>query len=450
MVLNRRDGLKAKLDWRYWPSTPALANFDTSALLEHARHPELEDHQHIAWGLAQCEGTAGKVAAVDVLDVVGTDVTWKSGIRDDELEKMTQVHRKTAEAPPPARSLSVFFLSTLESRAGWLPGNFSICARTLRILQQAGLSSTILDTLFAKEGVWSKMGNQCFTENDANGALDNFEMCYRYVCGWDTGFGFTQLLRTRSQTIYFCINYPSQALKRFKMYLDRDVKFAYRGFFLDALSADECLREWQLDIGERRRRLLEHERSYSDNIDFNEATKQLHKLSYDWNTLSQDCRDQGEQLAFLSRTYEKYMRRLCDAGNAWDVDKSHDMRETFEVLKSQCDNHYRWTQVYKERTNIRINLLFHLSAQRESRTSTQIAASNAIIAEQTQRDSASMITMAAVTMLFLPGTFISAILSTTFFDYGDDGLSVSRKWWILPASTIPTTIGVFAVWLAWR
>ena len=61
-----------------------------------------------------------------------------------------------------------------------------------------------------------------------------------------------------------------------------------------------------------------------------------------------------------------------------------------------------------------------------------------------------MITMAAVTMLFLPGTFISAILSTTFFDYGEDGLSVSRKWWILPASTIPTTVGVFAVWLAWR
>lgn len=99
------------------------------------------------------------------------------------------------------------------------------------------------------------------------------------------------------------------------------------------------------------------ERNYSDNIDFNEATKQLHKLSYDWNTLSQDSRDQAEQLAFLSRTYEKYMTRLGEQKNAWDVDRSHDMRETFEVLKSQCDNHYRWTQVYKERTNIRINLV---------------------------------------------------------------------------------------------
>jgi type VI protein secretion system component VasK len=61
-----------------------------------------------------------------------------------------------------------------------------------------------------------------------------------------------------------------------------------------------------------------------------------------------------------------------------------------------------------------------------------------------------MITIAAVTMFFLPGTFISAILSTTFFDYGEEKLSVSKAWWVLPASTIPTTIGVFAVWLAWR
>lgn len=87
-------------------------------------------------------------------------------------------------------------------------------------------------------------------------------MCYRYVCGWDTGFGFTQLLRTRSQTIYFCINYPPEALRRFKVYLDKDAKHAYREFFLDALSADQSLREWQLDIGHRRRQLLYHVTSH--------------------------------------------------------------------------------------------------------------------------------------------------------------------------------------------
>lgn len=94
--------------------------------------------------------------------------------------------------------------------------------------------------------------------------------------------------------------------------------------------------------------------------------------------------------------------------------------------------------------------LFQLSNQRDSKTNIKIADATADVALLTQRDSASMITIAAVTMLFLPGTFISAILSTTFFDYGDDGLRISRRWWILPATTIPLTVIVFAIWLGWR
>jgi hypothetical protein len=61
-----------------------------------------------------------------------------------------------------------------------------------------------------------------------------------------------------------------------------------------------------------------------------------------------------------------------------------------------------------------------------------------------------MITIAAVTMLFLPGTFVSAILSTTFFSYGSDRLAVSSQWWILPVATLPLMIVVFAVWFGWQ
>jgi hypothetical protein len=51
--------------------------------------------------------------------------------------------------------------------------------------------------------------------------------------------------------------------------------------------------------------------------------------------------------------------------------------------------------------------LFHLANQAESRDNKEIAALTARIAQQTQRDSASMITIAAVTMFFLPGTFVA-------------------------------------------
>ena len=61
-----------------------------------------------------------------------------------------------------------------------------------------------------------------------------------------------------------------------------------------------------------------------------------------------------------------------------------------------------------------------------------------------------MITIAALTMLFLPGTFISAILSTTFFEFHADGIVVSKKWWILPATTLPLMVVVFAIWFGWQ
>jgi hypothetical protein len=84
------------------------------------------------------------------------------------------------------------------------------------------------------------------------------EVSYRYVCGWNIGFAFTQSIRTRDQTTYFCINYPPRALKRLEAQLRADPSYAQRDFAIDALAADESLKQWQILIGERRDQLLAH------------------------------------------------------------------------------------------------------------------------------------------------------------------------------------------------
>lgn len=86
------------------------------------------------------------------------------------------------------------------------------------------------------------------------------EIAYRYTCGWesDTGTGFTQFTRTRNLRTYFCINYPSAALDRFKEDTKRTPSLVYRDFFLDALCEDDCLKGWQHSISERRELLLDH------------------------------------------------------------------------------------------------------------------------------------------------------------------------------------------------
>ena len=59
------------------------------------------------------------------------------------------------------------------------------------------------------------------------------------------------------------------------------------------------------------------------------------------------------------------------------------------------------------RTKIRIDLFFNLANQNDNRTNLEIASTTKDIAEKTRNDSSSMITIAALTMLFLPGTFVS-------------------------------------------
>lgn len=87
----------------------------------------------------------------------------------------------------------------------------------------------------------------------------------------------------------------------------------------------------------------------------------------------------------------------------------------------------------------------------------------------TQLDSISMSTLAFISALFLPGTFIcvrcsspvqaspwanfvsttQSVLSTDFFSYSDASMAVSAKAWILPAVMVPATFLVVFGWWGW-
>jgi hypothetical protein len=79
--------------------------------------------------------------------------------------------------------------------------------------------------------------------------------------------------------------------------------------------------------------------------------------------------------------------------------------------------------------------------------SNQIASISAIINMQ---DGASMKTMATITMLFLPGTFVASFFAMPMFEWNNDlGHIVSRQFWIYWAVAVPLTVTVFLAWLAW-
>src|SRR5271156_1942463 len=82
------------------------------------------------------------------------------------------------------------------------------------------------------------------------------------------------------------------------------------------------------------------------------------------------------------------------------------------------------------------------------------------------QDNTVMRSIALLTMVFLPGTFLSvcivtliifgaaltqlqALFSTTFFTFSENGWQTSHRFWIYWVITVPVTIVVLVLWNIW-
>jgi hypothetical protein len=112
-----------------------------------------------------------------------------------------------------------------------------------------------------------------------------------------------------------------------------------------------------------------------------------------------------------------------------------------------------------------IQKIYSLIGQKDNRlnilaanSSYQIASDSRRIAILTRRDSTDMRIIAAVTLLFLPGTFIATVFSTGMFEWGSDGAApdgnegghskiVSRYIWVYFMLTGALTFLVLVAWV---
>lgn len=91
--------------------------------------------------------------------------------------------------------------------------------------------------------------------------------------------------------------------------------------------------------------------------------------------------------------------------------------------------------------------LFKLTNRNETELGIEVAKDSRMIALASKRDSISMKTLAAVTVAFLPGTFVPSLFSMSMFDSQTAGGSiVTSRFWIYWAVTIPLTIATVGLW----
>ena len=95
--------------------------------------------------------------------------------------------------------------------------------------------------------------------------------------------------------------------------------------------------------------------------------------------------------------------------------------------------------------------LFNLISQQETRVGIAVAEDSRTLASASKEDSTAMKTIAAVTIVFLPGTSVAALFAMPLFEWNAIGDSkiVSNRFWIYWAVTVPLTCLTLLFWVLW-
>ena len=98
----------------------------------------------------------------------------------------------------------------------------------------------------------------------------------------------------------------------------------------------------------------------------------------------------------------------------------------------------------EKRLQNEIQLAFHMVTQYDSGVSVAIG-------KAAKEDSAAMKTIATLTLIFLPPTFISSVFSMSFFKFDTDtGWTMSKNFWMYWVWAIPMTMITSALWYYWQ
>jgi hypothetical protein len=134
----------------------------------------------------------------------------------------------------------------------------------------------------------------------------------------------------------------------------------------------------------------------------------------------------------MSKTYDR------------DDEVNEDIRAQMEFFRGFISNLRHRSTSNEKRLQNEIQLAFNVVAQYNAGTSVEIG-------RAAQIDSSAMKTIAFVTLIFLPPTFISSVFSMSFFQCGgSNGWAMSDRFWIYWVFAIPTTIATVSVWQYWH
>ena len=403
--------------------------------------------------LRACQNPTQPTTSIDVLEITKDEeshVELQEGLDHDALVR--RFERLGDNKGPSLLMLFINFTPT--------PGGNRIVlasSETLKLLRDCfGVSLLFVDSLGPIQ--WgAKSGNACFNRYDDSGGVVQTDAFYHFhtedrPC--DIWFSHHRPPKERTIYILSCCSIRAK-MQIMCCALGNDHLSLLRPMMIDTFLADAASESLKAGMQSSRGTLMTYENHGASQLPtepMQDTFQKLHQLSQNWHVLYENVIDNEEALAFVLDIHKQFGTPPGAQTSSFYQESNY---EAMQYLLTRNTIQKRWVSNYNTRTQIRINLYFNLASQGDNRINIEIANTSKEIAKATLRDSSSMITIATMTMLFLPGTFVSAILSMVFFNNGTDTsgqptLTVLPQWWIFPVTTIPLTLLVFGLWRIWQ
>ncbi|KAF8850097.1 hypothetical protein BDZ45DRAFT_603309 [Acephala macrosclerotiorum] len=152
----------------------------------------------------------------------------------------------------------------------------------------------------------------------------------------------------------------------------------------------------------------------------------------------------------FKKSMDVFYKGLSNNQRSGKVQKIHaSIASKLEFYKNRMQGIENYSNTTLQRLEIQRSLLNFQMAK----LSFQVAGDQRKIALASKQDSSAMKTIAILGIVFLPGTFLASIFSTTFFDFQNaPNLSsvVSPRFWIYWVVAVPITLIIVSMWYIWE
>ena len=213
-----------------------------------------------------------------------------------------------------------------------------------------------------------------------------------------------------------------------------------RAVSLEAIEKETGMSHGFSDDPKRNRRLDANRQQELAKLDFESITQKLTGLTGTLAFCHLTFEANRQDLDLIVTTARKVsIARTSHRTKVFD-DTRPDPDQRANYLRNLISGGQAHRGVLLERTKAQVQTVYSMIGQRDNKLNIETA-------KAARRDSNAMRTIAAVTLVFLPGTFTATLFSTTFFNFQNQTSRVVSWWlWLYSVVTVMLTLAVVAGW----